>query len=193
MFFAVGLAVFLVRLHHPGAYAFPAEGNLRAAVLAIALGIWFSRPQSGASKLRRGVDLVLVVAAPVVLFFALYATLAELEEVVVLKAVDDEGRAASLRLWVMDADGAEWVNMGRAKALENGLVDQRVEWLRSGAWSCRHATLVEDRAVVDRNHRLGSQKYAVKRLAQAVGVFGEEVAADIVSVRLTPCERGLAD
>jgi len=186
--FALSACVFLIRLHHPGPYAFPEQGNLRAALLAFALGIWFSRPRAWDFPLRRPLEIAILLLTPVVLFFALYATLAELEEVVVLETVDREGRAASLRLWVMDDEGAEWVNMPRAKASANGLHHRRVELLRDADWSCREATVFEDRAVVSRIDRLASEKYAVKRLAVRIGVFGKQASPDVVSVRLTPCE-----
>jgi thiol:disulfide interchange protein len=36
----LGLLVFLIRLHHPGAYWFPEQGNLRAALASLAIGAW---------------------------------------------------------------------------------------------------------------------------------------------------------
>ena len=186
--FALCACVFLVRLHHPGPYAFPEQGNLRAALLAFALGVWFSRPWTPGFPLRRPLELAILALVPVILFFALYSTLAELEEVVALETRDRDGRTVALRLWVMDAEGAEWVNMPRAKARAHGLERRRVELLRNGAWSCREATLVEDRMIVARTDRLASEKYAVKRLAMRIGLFGEEPSPDAVSIRLTPCE-----
>jgi hypothetical protein len=185
--FALAACVFLARLHHPGPYAFPEQGNLWAALLAFGLGIWFSRPAISGSPIRRPLEIAIFALAPVVLFFALYATLAELEEVVALETVDSDSRPATLRLWVMDAEGAEWVNMSRAKARAHGLESRRVALLRDGEWSCREATLVADRAVVSRIDRVASEKYAVKRLAMRIGLFGEEAAPDLVSIRLTPC------
>ena len=185
--FALAACVFLIRLHHPGPYAFPEQGNLRAALLAFGLGLWFSRPGASDSAIRRPVEIAIFALAPVVLFFALYATLAELEEVVALETVDREGRPTTLRLWVMDARGAEWVNMPRAKARANGLESGRVSLLRDGEWSCREAKLIEDRAVVSRIDRIASEKYAVKRLATRIGLFGEEASPELVSIRLKPC------
>ena len=185
--FSLSACVFLIRLHHPGPYAFPEQGNLRAALLALALGVWFSRPWSSDFPLGRPLELAILVLTPVILFFALYSTLAELEEVVALETVDRDGREVVLRLWVMDAEGAEWVNMPRAKARAHGLERRRVELLRNGEWSCREAALVEDRMIVSRIDRLASKKYAVKRLAIRIGLFGEEASPDVVSIRLTPC------
>ena len=185
--FAVGIAVFLIRLQHPGAYAFPERGNLAAALLAFALGAWFSYPWLSASRGRRVIDAVFFAATPVVLFFSVYATLAELEEVVVVKTTDPAGRPVSLRLWVTDAEGTEWVSMPREKAIVHGLASKRVEFSRAGEWFCRQASLVEDRAIVSRNDRLLSKKYAVKRLAVMIGVFGNEPSPSLVSVRLDPC------
>jgi len=185
--FATGIAVFLIRFHHPGPYAFPEQGNLRAALLAFALGVWYSRPWLEEFTGRRVVEISLLVLTPVVFFFALYATLAELEEVVVVRTLDPGGRSASLRLWVMDVDEAEWVNMSRDKAMAHGLTNRRVEFLRAGEWSCRRATLIEDRSIVGRIDRLGTEKYGVKRFAVRIGVFGEELSPGIVSIRLDPC------
>ena len=188
VFFALGLAVFLVRLHHDGPYGFPADGNLRASILALALGAWFSRPFASDAGIFRVIHWATIAVSPVVLFFASYAVLAELEEVIVIHTVDTRGEPVSLRLWVMDAEGVEWVNMPRSKAEANGLSNGRVEYLRAGQLSCRKAALVEDRQIVARNHRLGAEKYAVKRFAIRIGVFGEEVSPDVVSIRLDPCE-----
>lgn len=190
LLFAVAAAVFLIRLRQPGPYAFPEQGNLRAALLAFALGVWFWRPWLETFSGRRLVEIVLRIATPIVLFFALYATLAELEEVVVVESMDADGRPALLRLWVMDADDTEWVNMSRSKAIAHGLTSARVEFLRDGLRSCRQATLVEDRSIVQRNSRLGYEKYAVKRFAVAIGVFGGATSPELVSVRLDPCADG---
>ncbi len=185
--FALSACVFLIRLRHPGPYAFPEQGDLRAALLAFGLGVWFSRPRTLGSPIIGPLELAILLATPVVLFFALYSTLAELEEVVVLETVDSEGRSAALRLWVVDTERAEWVNMSRAKARAHGLERRRVELLRDGEWSCREAMLVEDRKVVARNDRLASEKYAVKRLATQVGLLDEEASPELVSIRLGPC------
>ena len=81
----VGVMVFAIRLQHAGGYALPAGGNLLAGFLALLLGAYLIRawlPESRFSTLLKGLA---IAASPVVLFFALYATLAELEEVVVLR------------------------------------------------------------------------------------------------------------
>lgn len=190
LFLLLGVTVFAIRLRHAGPYALPEQGNLRAALLSVALGVWFSQPwlaNTSSALLRRMVEIAVGVGSLFVLFFTAYAILSEVEEVVVVSVQGPSGESNPLRLWVMDSDGAEWVNMSREKAISNNLVDQRVDFLRGGVWTCRQATLVEERAVVARNSDLGAQKYAVKRFAIALGIFSEVPPENIVSVRLDPC------
>ena len=46
----VGVSVFSVRLLHEGPYGFPRDGNLRAAVLALAMGASLVRPWMGSDR-----------------------------------------------------------------------------------------------------------------------------------------------
>ncbi len=131
-----------------------------------------------------------LVIRPVVLFFALYATFAELEEVVVLKAIDRNHQAANLRLWVVDRDGAAWVTMPYAKADEHGLSEVRVELLRNGETRCVQVSRIEDRETVNEIHRLRHEKYAVQRFATSIGLFGREAGENTVTLRLDPCMSG---
>ena len=186
---AAGVAVFAVRLRHAGPYAFPEQGNLRAGVLALLIGIALAMPSvarapRGAGALARR---LLFAAAPVVLFFALYATLAEVEEVVVLRATDARGAPANLRLWVADYAGAAWVSMPRWKAERHSLDGARVELLRAGRTSCVVATLSTDPAENERTFRLRDEKYAVQRLGRWIGLFGDGPSAETVTLRLDPC------
>ena len=83
---ALGIAVFAVRLVHEGPYAVPRGGNLFGGLGALLLGgvlVWSGTP--------RGLGWLALAASPVVLFFGLYATMAELEEVVSLYATDRAG------------------------------------------------------------------------------------------------------
>ena len=186
---AVGLSVFVIRLQHAGPYAFPRGGNLLAGVLALLLGGWLVRAWLGSHRLAAPLGWIALAASPIVLFFALYATLAELEEVVVLKATDRTGQPANLRLWIVDrADGA-WVTMPRSKADTHGLSEARVELLRQGEVSCVIATRHEDRATVNEIHRLRHEKYGVQRFATAIGLFGRSAGQDTVALRLDPCPR----
>ena len=121
------------------------------------------------------------------LFFALYATLAELEEVVVLRAADQAGRPANLRLWIVDRSDGAWVTMGRSKADAHGLRNARVALLRQGEVSCVIATRHQDRATVNEIHALRHQKYGVQRLATAIGIFGRSAGESTVALRLDPC------
>jgi hypothetical protein len=178
----VGLAVFVVRLQHAGPYAVPRGGNLFGGVGALFLGgllVWSGRP--------RVVGWLALVATPVVLFFALYAVMAELEEVISLYATDSAGRPAELRLWIVDRDDGEWVGMPRAKAIEHSLDGARVELLRDGEIRCVMPVLVEDRATVKAIHALKLEKYAVARGAAAIGLYPREASEAAVSLRLDPC------
>ncbi len=185
----VGVSVFVIRLQHAGPYAFPRGGNLLAGVLALLLGGWLARAWLGSHRLAAPLGWVALASSPIVLFFALYATLAELEEVVVLKATDRDGRPANLRLWIVDRADAAWVTMPRSKADAHGLSEARVELLRHGEVSCVIATRHEDRATVNEIHRLRHQKYGVQRLATALGIFGRSADEDSVALRLDPCPR----
>jgi len=186
---AAGVSVFAIRLRHAGPYAFPEQGNLRAGVLALLIGIALAAPgvaraAGGAGALARR---LLFAAAPIVLFFALYATLAEVEEVVVLRATDARGAPANLRLWIADHEGAAWVSMPRSKAERHSLDGARLELLRAGQTSCVMATLSTDPADNERTFRLRDEKYAIQRLGRRIGLFGDGPSAESVTLRLDPC------
>ena len=185
----VGVSVFAIRLQHAGPYALPRGGNLLAGVLALLLGGWLVRPWLGSHRLAVPLGWLALAASPIVLFFALYATFAELEEVVVLKATDQTGQPADLRLWIVDRADAAWVTMPRSKADAHGLREARVELLRQGEVSCVVATRHEDRETVDEIHRLRHQKYGVQRFATALGMFGRTAGESTVALRLDPCPR----
>jgi hypothetical protein len=185
----VGVSVFVIRFQHAGPYAFPRGGNLLAGVLALLLGGWLARAWLGSHRLAAPLGWIALAASPIVLFFALYATLAELEEVVVLKATDRTGQPANLRLWIVDRADAAWVTMPRSKADAHGLSEARVDLLRQGEVSCVIATRHEDRATVNEIHRLRHQKYGVQRFATALGLFGRSAGEDTVALRLDPCPR----
>jgi hypothetical protein len=157
--------------------------------LALLIGIALAAPgvaraAGGAGALARR---LLFVAAPIVLFFALYATLAEVEEVVVLRATDARGAPANLRLWIADHEGAAWVSMPRSKAERHALDGARLELLRAGRTSCVMATLSTDPADNERTFRLRDEKYAIQRLGRRIGLFGDGPSAETVTLRLDPC------
>ena len=182
---AVGVSVFAIRIQHEP-YAFPLRGNLLSGVLALVIGVVLIRSWLGtATSLLARVVLAL---SPIVLFFALYATLAELEEVVVLRAADNEGVTQDLRLWIVDYEGTAWVTMPRAKAEAHGLTEARVELIRHGVAGCVIAKRHEDHVTVDQIFRLRHAKYRIQRLATAVGVFGRSAGKDVVTLRLEACK-----
>jgi len=183
----VGVAVFAIRLQHDPV-ALPRQGNLLAGVLCLACGLFLVRPWLGESATGTWLARAVLVASPVVMFFGLYSTLAELEEVVILRATDASGETADLRLWIADHEGAEWVTMPRWKADGNDLRDgTSAELVRDGEARCVAVTRFEAFEEVDAIHRLRHEKYAVQRLATQLGIFSPEAAEDGVALRLTPC------
>jgi hypothetical protein len=180
----LGIAVFAVRLLHEGAYAVPRGANLFGGLGALLLGgmlIWPATP--------RRLGWPALAASPVVLFFGLYATMAELEEVVSLYAADSAGNPTELRLWIVDREDGEWVGMPRSKALEHSLDGARVQLLRNGVTRCVVPVLYdEDRETVGAIHALKVEKYAVARGAAAIGLYPREARETAVSLRLDPCE-----
>jgi hypothetical protein len=182
---ALGVAVFAVRFLHEGAYAVPRGGNLFGGLGALLLGgvlVWPAAP--------RRLGWLALAASPVVLFFGLYATMAEFEEVVSLYATDSAGQPAELRLWIVDREDGEWVGMSRSKAVEHSLDGTRVQLLRSGKNRCVVPVLHEDRATVIAIHALKVEKYAVARGAAAIGLYPRKAGEAAVSLRLDPCAAG---
>lgn len=182
---AVGIGVFAVRFLHEGPYAMPSGTNLFGGVGALLLGgvlLWPATP--------RALGWLALAASPVVLFFGLYATMAELEEVVSLYATDSAGKPADLRLWIVDRDDGEWVGMARSKALEHSLDGARLELLRNGKIRCVVPVLHDDRATVKAIHALKVEKYAVARGAAAIGLYPREARETAAALRLDPCPGG---
>lgn len=179
---SLGLAVFAVRLLHEGAYAMPRGGNLFGGIGALVLGIALLAP-----KAPRGLRRVAVVLSPIVLFFGLYATMAELEEVVSLYATNSAGEPAELRLWIIDREDGEWVGMPRTKAIEHALDGVEIELLRRGETRCVVPVLHEDREVVRTIHALKLEKYAVARISASIGLYPNEATDASVSLRLDEC------
>ncbi len=181
---ALGVAVFAVRLLHDGAYAVPRGGNLFGGLGALLLGgvlVWPAAP--------RGLGWLALAASPVVLFFGLYATMAELEEVVSLYATDSAGRPAELRLWIVDREDGEWVGMPRSKAVEHSLDGARLDLLRDGETRCVVPVLHEDRPTAAAIHALKVEKYAVARGAAAIGLYPREARESTVALRFDPCPK----
>jgi len=172
-----GLAAFLVPLQHAGPYGIPGRG-LAGGLLCFAIsGVLLWR---GTPRIARGVALV---ASPIVLFFALYGALAELEEVVVLYTED-----AELRLWIVDHGGVEWVSMPRSKADEHAIEGMKLELLRAGVTRCVVPRIVENPVANRRTFDLRQEKYAVQRLGGMLGMFGDGPGPETITLRLDPCE-----
>ena len=174
---SAGLAAFLVPLQHAGPYGIPGRGLVGGLLCFAISGVLLARRTP---TIARGVALA---ASPIVLFFALYGALAELEEVVVLYADD-----ADLRLWIVDHEGVEWVSMPRSKAEGNALDGARLELLRAGATRCVVPRIVDDPVANRRTFDLRQEKYAVQRLGGLLGMFGDGPAPETITLRLDPCE-----
>jgi hypothetical protein len=172
-----GLAAFLVPLQHAGPYGIPGRGLVGGLLCFAISGVLLAR---ATSAIARGVALV---ASPIVLFFALYGALAELEEVVVLHA-----EAAELRLWIVDHGGSEWVSMPRSKADEYAIDGAKLELLRAGATRCVVPRIVDDPAANGRTFDLRQEKYAVQRLGGMLGMFGDGPGPETITLRLDACE-----
>lgn len=172
-----GLAAFLIPLQHPGPYGIPGRGLIGGLLCFVIAGVLFVRSTPTAARVAA------LVAAPFVLFLALYGALAELEEVVVLYADD-----AELRLWVVDQDGVPWVSMPRSKAETNAVDGARLELLRAGETRCVVPRLFDDPVSKQRTFDLRQEKYAIQRLGGVLGMFGDVPSADGVTLRLDPCE-----
>ena len=172
-----GLAAFLIPLQHAGPYGIPGRGLVGGLLCFAIAGALLVR---GTPAIARRVALV---GSPIVLFFALYGALAELEEVVVLYAQGTE-----LRLWIVDHGEAEWVSMRRSKAEQNAIDGARLELLRAGTTRCVVPRIVEDPIANRRTFDLRQEKYAVQRLGGALGMFGDGPGAETITLRLDPCE-----
>ncbi len=179
---AVGVAVFAVRLVHAGPYAMPGGANLFGELGSLLLGavlLWPGTP--------RALGRIALVVVPVVLFFGLYATFAELEETVSLYATDAAGKEVDLRLWIVDRDDGAWVGMGRAKAEANALDGARARLLRNGEIRCVVPKLYVDLDTVRAIHAMKLEKYAVARGAAAIGLYPREGRPTGAALRLDPC------
>jgi hypothetical protein len=171
-----GVAAFLVPLHHPGPYGIPGRGLVGGLLSLVLAGVLVAR---ATPAVARGIA---IAVSPIVLFFALYGALAELEEVVVLYAPD-----AELRLWVVDSDGAEWVSMSRSKAETHAIDGAKLQLLRAGTTRCVMPRIVDDPVANRRTFDLRQEKYAVQRLGGLIGMFGDGPSPDTITLRLDPC------
>ncbi len=172
-----GLGAFLVPLHHAGPYGIPGRGLVGGLLCFAIFGVLIARSMP---TIARGIALI---ASPIVLFFALYGALAELEEVVVLYAED-----AELRLWIVDHGGIEWVSMQRSKAVEHSIDGAKLELLRNGMTRCVVPRIVEDPIANRRTFDLRQEKYAVQRLGSVLGMFGDGPGPTTITLRLDRCE-----
>ena len=186
---ALGLAVFLVRLRHAGPYFLPEGANLAGGLGAVICGALLIRTKPaaiGGQALRIGLTSLLAIASLVSFYMALYGTLAELEEVVVVRPSCESKAGDPLRFWIVDDSGAHWISMGPGKADRTGLSQTRaVSLLRDGIEQCMNAAIVDDPAILRRVLPLLEEKYTVARVAVSLGLFGEGRYSTNQLLRLT--------
>jgi len=178
----LGLAVFVVRLQHEGPYAFPRRGNLFGGLGAIAVGTLLV-----ATVTPQILRWIALAASPFVLFSGTYAILSELEEVISLYATHESGSAAELRLWIVDDANGAWLGMPKTKAVAHALDGEPIRMLRQGETRCVVPVLFEDRPTVEAMHALKMEKYAVARIASAIGAYPATPPATSVALRLDDC------
>jgi len=179
---ALGVGVFAVRLIHAGDYAMPRSTPLFTGLAGLLLGGILVTSAAPAAMRR-----IALALSPLVLFFGLYVTMAELEEVVSLHAIDSSGNPAELRLWIVDRDDGSWVGMQGSKAAEFSLDGARLEMLRDGETSCVVPVLHDDRETVRAIHAMKVEKYTVAQAAAAVGLYPREARETTVALRLDAC------
>jgi len=185
-------AVFLVRLHHEGSYAFPRGADLAFGSASLLVGFLLLRSawRNQTDRLSL-VTRLLIATSPILLVGALAASLHEMEEVVVLRTRDAQGTVQEARLWAVDYAGSTWIVTGPSTEHVRRLTtNPRVELVRQGVTSCFVATRYEDRETIEAVLHQRSEKYFVHRLALAAGFWrpsGGDIQKIAVAIRLDPC------
>ena len=174
---AAGAATFLIPMQHPGPFSMPGRGVVAGLLCAATAAALFAPRMPSLAR------SIAFACSPFVLFFALYASLAELEEVIVLRTPDID-----LRLWIVDEGDVEWVSMSRGKAEANDLDGARAELLRAGETRCVVPHIVDEDAANRRTFDLRQRKYAVQRLAVGLGLFENGPGPETITLRLDPCD-----
>jgi hypothetical protein len=143
-------------------------------------------------------------AAIGVCIFALAAAFALIEsgEVIVLRAMPDEGHDFIARLWIVDHDGAPWIGKAdpsKARWVRRLRSNPRVELTRGDVSECRRAVLEEDPVTRREVYSLFQSKYHIPLYgSRFLGLlFGSnpdpsEAEREGVLFRLDPCARGSA-
>ena len=179
--FAVGVAVFAVRLIHSGPYAMPHGGPLYAALGSFLLGgvlVWGK---------HRVLSWGALVLSPLALFPSIYSIAGESEEVISLYATDSNENPVDLRLWIVDREDGAWVGMSKRKAVEHNLDGAQLRMLRAGDNVCVMPVLHEDLPTVQAIHRMKVEKYTVAQVAGAMGSYPLEALDTTIALRLDPC------
>jgi hypothetical protein len=183
-----GLAVFAVRLLHPGPYAMPHGGALYGALGSFILAGLMLFPGK-----PRFLPWILLLLSPVALFPVIYSIMGESEEVISLYATDSQDQPTDLRLWIVDREDSAWVGMPRSKAVEHALDGAQLQMLRAGQLVCVVPRLYdEDRETVRTIHAMKVEKYSVAQIAGVIGMYPLEATESTVVLRLDNCPEGSA-
>ena len=186
---AAGVSVFAIRLRHAGPYAFPEEGNLRAGVLALGIGIALAAPgiaraAGGAGGSRGG------CCSP--------------RRPSSCSSRSTRRSPRSRKWWCcarpMPAAHRRTSDSGSPTTRErpgSRCRARRPSGTRSTArdssccapaqTSCVVPRLSTDPADNERTFRLRDEKYAIQRLGRWIGLFGDGPSAETVTLRLDPC------
>ncbi len=183
----MGIAVFAIRLQHAGPYAMPEGGNLLAAVLAFAIGLWFLRPFPRSGSLPHIIGWPALLATPIVMFFALFSIMGEIEEVIAVTLESPNGAEGTYRLWVVDLDGTAWTTMSDEKAETAGFDGTTGQMLRNGQVSCVTITRHDDMETLSTIHDMKYEKYAAMRFAVMTGVFQRQAPETSTAIEFAPC------
>ncbi len=183
-FLTIGLAVFAIRLQHPGAYAVPTTGVLLGSIATLLIGTLLLWP-----NIPRLLLWLAVLTSPPAVFVSIYSIVGELEEVISLYATDAEGTAVELRLWIVDREDGAWVGMPRDKAIEHDLHGNPINMLRRGDIYCVIPMLSDDRATTATIHAMKVDKYAAAQAAAAIGLYPREASETTAALRLDDCNK----
>ena len=87
----------------------------------------------------------------------------------------------------MDHEDAQYISMPSWKAEKNALDGNRFDYLRAGERRCVEIEVLTDAESNGRTFALRQEKYAVQRMASAIGLFGDAPSPETVTLRLSPC------
>jgi hypothetical protein len=114
--------------------------------------------------MRRAARILGLVIGVSILALAAAFALIESGEVIVLRAMPDEGHDFIARLWIVDHDGAPWIGKAdpsKARWVRRVRSNPRIELTRGDVSECRQAVLVEDPTTRREVYSLFQSKYHI--------------------------------